>query len=102
MRWRLYGSLGLAAGLAMPSLATAQQVRAGADFKVNTYTAYTQRRADVHVKANGEFIVAWAGTGAQDTSYYGVFGQRFERVRYAPRRRVPGSTRTPPSSSSGP
>ena len=78
MRWRLFGSLGLAAALAIPSLATAQQVRAGAEFKANTYTTNTQRRADVHVKANGDFIVVWAGFGAQDASNYGVFGQRFD------------------------
>jgi hypothetical protein len=78
MRWRLYGSLGLCAALAMPSLATAQQVRAGAEFRANTYTANIQRRADVHVKSNGDFIVAWAGFGAQDTGNYGVFGQRFD------------------------
>src|SRR4029450_8469708 len=78
MRWRLFGSLGLAAALAMPSVATAQQVRAGAEFKANTYTLNVQRRADVHIKANGDFIVAWAGFGAQDASQYGVFGQRFD------------------------
>src|SRR4029450_8065519 len=67
MRWRLFGSLGLAAALAMPSVATAQQVRAGAEFKANTYTLNVQRRADVHIKANGDFIVAWAGFGARGT-----------------------------------
>jgi hypothetical protein len=78
MRWRLYGSLGLCATLVMPSLATAQQVRAGAEFRANSYTSEDQRRPDVHVKANGDFIVAWAGYNGLDTSYYGVLGQRYD------------------------
>ena len=78
MRWRLFGSLGLAAALAVPSLATAQQVRAGAEFRANTYTTATQRRADVHYKANGDFIVTWGGFGPLDSSFYGVSGQRYD------------------------
>ena len=30
------------------------------------------------LKSNGEFIISWAGAGAQDTSSYGTFAQRYD------------------------
>jgi hypothetical protein len=68
----------LALAVALPAAAGAQQIRAGAEFQVNTYTTNVQRRPDVRVHANGEFIVTWLGYGAQDASSYGVFAQRYD------------------------
>ena len=76
MRGSLYVSLALAAVAALP--ARAQQVRAGAEFRANTSTTGTQRRPDVHIKANGDFVVAWTGAGPLDPSGYGVFAQRYD------------------------
>jgi hypothetical protein len=81
MRWRVLGSLGLAAAaVALPSMAAAEQVRAGAEFRANTFTTSVQRLPEVQVKAAGDFIVAWTGYGPQDGQYYGVFAQRYDEA----------------------
>ena len=49
----------------------------GADFQVNTYTNQSQDLPAVAADADGDFVVAWTSTGAQDGSDYGVFAQRF-------------------------
>ena len=46
------------------------------EFRVNTYTANTQRRPSVAVEFGGNFVVVWE-SGGQDGSSYGVFGQRY-------------------------
>jgi hypothetical protein len=78
MRWSWWVSLGLAGALVLPSVADAQQVRAGAEFKANTYSTNLQRFPDATIQANGNFVVIWNGVGAQDLSAYGVFGQRYD------------------------
>ncbi|HET8644884.1 MAG TPA: hypothetical protein VFO85_05315, partial [Vicinamibacteria bacterium] len=56
------------------------QVRAGGEFRVNTYTGGYQ---DVRVNAaaaaaDGRFVVVWESWAPQDGSGYTVLGQRFE------------------------
>jgi S-layer family protein len=81
MRGPLYVSLAVAAAIAgaLPSPAGAQQVRAGAEFRANSYTTNSQRAPDVLIQPNGDFIVAWAGENAGlDTDAYGIIGQRYD------------------------
>ena len=42
------------------------QVKAGPEFRVNTYTTSIQRVPDAPLSRTGDFVVAWAGFGAQD------------------------------------
>ena len=78
MRGPWYLPLAVAAVVAGPSWAGAQQVRAGAEFRGNTYTTGVQRRPAIHVKKNGEFIVSWTGQNTTlDGSAYGTFAQRY-------------------------
>jgi len=60
---------------ALPSGVRAQSP-AGTEFQVNTYTTSYQGRPSVASDRNGNFVVVWQSY-AQDGSYYGVFGQRF-------------------------
>jgi hypothetical protein len=55
---------------------------AGSEFVVNTYTEGQQRKPRVAGNAAGNFVVVWAsgpvsGSGGQDGSEGGIFGQRF-------------------------
>jgi len=77
MRRTLLLSLGLATVVALPSVASAQQVKAGAEFAVTTYTTGNQGWPDVHYQANGNFIVTWGGVTPLDGSY-GVLAQRYD------------------------
>jgi hypothetical protein len=59
--------------------------KVGSEFQVNTWTAYDQANASITSLSNGGFVVVWEsgcdyseGCTAQDGSYYGVFGQRFD------------------------
>jgi hypothetical protein len=47
------------------------------EFRVNSFTTYTQRRPDVAYAPNGNFMVVWESAG-QDGSHYGIFGRRFD------------------------
>jgi hypothetical protein len=49
---------------------------AGPEFRVNTYTAFSQDGASVAADAAGNFVVVWHSQ-FQDGSYLGVFGQRY-------------------------
>jgi len=49
----------------------------GAEFRINTYTTSSQRRASVASDANGNFVVVWQSS-FQDGYGYGVFGQRYK------------------------
>jgi hypothetical protein len=51
----------------------------GAEFRVNTYTTGTQYAPAVAADHDGNFVVVWSSE-AQDGSYYGVFGQRYDRT----------------------
>lgn len=48
----------------------------GSEFRVNTFTAFDQRSAEICLAADGDFAVAWESVG-QDGSGTGIFGQRF-------------------------
>ena len=74
-RW--YGAP-VAALLLVPAAAVAQQTRAGAEFRVNTFTTDSQRRPDVLFRSNGEFIVTWTGVDPLDGSAYGIIAQRYD------------------------
>jgi hypothetical protein len=50
--------------------------RAGAEFRVNTYTTSAQLKPVVAADAAGRFVVVWQSV--QDGDQYGVFGQRFD------------------------
>ncbi|MFC1851234.1 hypothetical protein ACFL27_13645 [candidate division CSSED10-310 bacterium] len=56
----------------VPGLATA-------DFQVNTYTTYNQRRPAVAVDNNGDFVVVWKSYGSNygDSSSPSIQGQRY-------------------------
>jgi hypothetical protein len=67
------------AALALPLGANAQDLRAGTEFQVNTFTADAQARPAVAASPSGDFVVVWQSSG-QDGSGYGIFGQRFART----------------------
>jgi hypothetical protein len=47
------------------------------EFQVNTYTPTYQQYPRVSSDADGDFVVVWASTGAQDGHSTGIFAQRF-------------------------
>ncbi|MDH3911344.1 MAG: hypothetical protein OEU09_08610, partial [Rhodospirillales bacterium] len=50
----------------------------GPEFQVNTFTTGSQNVPAVAMDADGDFVVAWSGFGPGDSSYGGVFAQRFQ------------------------
>ena len=78
-----------AAILTLSSIDAGAQVKAGPEFKVNTFTTDYQTRPEMAVEPDGDFIVTWQSY-QQDGSYYGVFGQRYSRDGCAEGRGVPG------------
>jgi hypothetical protein len=63
--------------VALSSANARAQVKAGPEFRANTYTTDDQRDPAVAESSTGDFVVTWQST--QDGSYYGVIGQRFGR-----------------------
>jgi len=55
--------------------------KVGSEFQVSTYTFNFQGNSDVRTFSDGKFIVAWQ-SWRQDGFDYGVFGQRFQVIRY--------------------
>jgi hypothetical protein len=55
---------------------SASGIRRGLEFRVNTFTTFSQIRPSVASDAVGNFVVAWTSIG-QDGSDYGAFAQRF-------------------------
>jgi hypothetical protein len=55
----------------------ARGARRGAEFRVNTFTPYTQTYAGVAGNASGQFMVAWSSAG-QDGDSWGIYAQRFD------------------------
>jgi hypothetical protein len=53
--------------------------KVGSEFQVNTYTTSLQMYPEVAMSATGEFVVVWVSDG-QDTSGYGVYGQRYDNT----------------------
>src|SRR5262245_32907077 len=62
--------------LAMPMSARAELVRAGSEFRANTYVIGPQHYPGVGIEKDGDFVVAWSSY-AQDSSGRGVFARRF-------------------------
>jgi hypothetical protein len=55
-------------------------VKAGAEFRVNTYTPNDQDYPAVEIDGDGDFVVTWASDGQDDPiapTLTGVFGRRF-------------------------
>ena len=52
-------------------------VAQGNEFRINTFTAISQRNPSVATDANGDFAIAWE-SGAEDFSGYGVYTQRYQ------------------------
>jgi flagellin-like hook-associated protein FlgL len=52
-------------------------VKAGSEFKVNTYTSGNQGDPAITNLSNGGFVVTWTNESSQDGSGYGVFGQMY-------------------------
>ena len=67
-----------AAILVLSSIDAGAQVKAGPEFKVNSFTTDYQTRPEAAVEPDGDFVVTWQSL-YQDGSYYGVFGQRYSR-----------------------
>lgn len=51
-------------------------IPAGPEFRVNTYTTYSQSSPVVASDSSGNFVVVWVSAG-QDGSVGGIFGQRY-------------------------
>jgi hypothetical protein len=51
--------------------------KAGAEFRVNSYTTGTQQYPAVGAADGGDFVVVWESYDDQDGDGYGIFGQRF-------------------------
>jgi hypothetical protein len=49
----------------------------GGEFQVNTFTGGDQRFPSIAMDADGDYVIAWAGTG-RDGSGWGVFGQQYQ------------------------
>jgi S-layer family protein len=70
------------AGLAAVALSAAPagaQVKAGPEFRANSFTTSYQARPQLSVQPNGDFVVVWQSYGQEGGGDYGVFGQRFAR-----------------------
>ena len=52
-------------------------VKAGSEFRVNTYTSGNQGDPAITNLSNGGFVVTWTNESSQDGSGYGVFGQMY-------------------------
>jgi hypothetical protein len=48
----------------------------GSEFRVNTFTTFTQTEPSVAVDNDGDFVITWTSLG-QDGSQYGVYAQRY-------------------------
>ena len=86
MRRRWYGAL-MAAVLLTPAAAFAQQTRAGAEFRVNSYVTGSQRRPEVLFRAGGSFLVTWSGIDSLDgrTEKTGHGGEKVKHDGALPR-----------------
>jgi hypothetical protein len=73
---RMLLALAAVAAAAGPARA---QVRAGAEFGINTYTTNRQWFPNVAMGPDGDFVVVW-NSMLQDGSYTGIFGRRHDRT----------------------
>ena len=88
----LTAEAGLVLLVAAAPVAAANPV--GTEFQVNSYTLNHQRYAAVAIDNDGDFVVVWESSNAQDGSGDGVFAQRFSSsgVRIANEFQVNSST----------
>jgi hypothetical protein len=54
----------------------------GTEFRVNTYTTFSQTYSIIAMDSDGDFIIAWSsgeyyGGSGQDGDYYGVYAKRY-------------------------
>ncbi len=54
----------------------ASGVAQGGEFQVNSYVADSQRKPNVAINGDGDFVITWASTN-QDGSNYGIYAQRY-------------------------
>jgi S-layer family protein len=66
------------AAVAMSAAPAGAQVKAGPEFRANSFTTSYQAIPQLSVQPNGDFVVVWQSY-EQDGYTYGVFGQRFAR-----------------------
>ena len=59
----------------LPASIAVAQVKAGPEFRVNTYTTQAQLASDIAADPAGNFVVTW-NSDPQDGSSWGVFAQR--------------------------
>ena len=52
-------------------------VKAGTEFRVNSYSTGTQQLPTVAATDGGDFVVAWESYDDQDGDGYGIFGRRY-------------------------
>ena len=55
----------------------ASGVPQGSEFKINTSITGQQRRPNVGMSRNGDFVITWTDSGGQDGSGSGIFAQRY-------------------------
>jgi hypothetical protein len=55
----------------------------GSEFRVNSYTTFSQMTASVFSDASGNFVVVWQSYPGQDGSRTGIFGQRYDSAGVA-------------------
>ena len=60
------------------SAAASAQVRAGGEFRANTYTTGAQHAPVVAREPDGDFVIAWHSLGQSGGSGYDIFGQRYD------------------------
>jgi hypothetical protein len=58
-------------------------VNLGGEFQVNNRTTSSQSTPSLAVNADGDFLIAWTGTGSQDGFAQGVFARRFSSTGVA-------------------
>jgi hypothetical protein len=75
--WNDYGQDGSAYGVSARRFDASGAPLTG-DFRVNTYTSFSQYQVASAGAPGGEFVVVWTGD-QQDGDRRGVFGQRFDR-----------------------
>ena len=79
--WRSNGQDGSGYGVYAQRY-NAAGVAQGGEFQVNTYTTNDQFRSAVAMDADGDFVVTWESDG-QDSSFYGIYAQRYNAAGIA-------------------
>jgi hypothetical protein len=81
LAWQSYAQDGSNYGI-FAQRYNAAGVGQGAEFRVNTFTAGSQRFADVAMDADGDFVITW-DSPAQDGSSTGIYGRRYNSAGVA-------------------